>query len=232
MTIPLRDDNPSRTTPFVNIGLIVLNCLVFVYEIMLGEGLRDFMFDWGLVPERLGLALHAGSGPLASASLTLVTSMFLHGGWAHLLGNMWYLWIFGDNIEDRLGHTRYLLFYLAGGIVAALIQYASAAGSAVPTVGASGAIAAVLGAYAIAFPHVKVTTLIPLFPFFRVVALPALLVLGLWFVFQFFSGALSLAWSAHSGIAWWAHIGGFVFGIAAMKLLDRGGRTSSAVWVE
>jgi len=183
MTIPLRDDNPSRTTPFVNIGLIVLNCLVFVYEIMLGEGLRDFMFDWGLVPERLGLALHAGSGPLASASLTLVTSMFLHGGWAHLLGNMWYLWIFGDNIEDRLGHVRYLLFYLAGGIVAALIQYVSAAGSAVPTVGASGAIAAVLGAYAIAFPHVKVTTLIPLFPFFRVVALPALLVLGLWFVF-------------------------------------------------
>ena len=232
MTIPIRDDNPSRTVPVVTIGLIALNCVVFVYEIMLGEGLKDFMFDWGFVPERLGLALHSGSGPLAAASLTLVTSMFLHGGWAHLLGNMWYLWIFGDNVEDRLGHGRYLLFYLVGGIIAAVIQYVSAASSDVPTVGASGAIAAVLGAYAIAFPHARVTTLIPFFPFFRIVQLPALFVLGLWFVFQFFSGALSLAWSAKGGVAWWAHIGGFVFGIVAMKLLDRGGQTPSAAWVE
>jgi membrane associated rhomboid family serine protease len=218
--IPLRDENPSGSIARVTIGLIALNSALFVYELLLGSGLRDFMMQWGLVPERITLALQFGGEPIAPTALTLLTSMFLHGGWAHLIGNMWYLWIFGDNIEDRLGHARYLAFYLAGGLVAAVVQYLTQPGSGVPTVGASGAIAAVLGAYAVTFPRARVVTLIPLFPFFPIVRLSALVVLGLWFVLQFFSGALSLAWGGRGGgVAWWAHIGGFAFGMIAMRLL-------------
>jgi len=148
--------------------------------------------------------------------------MFLHGGWAHVLGNMWYLLIFGDNVEDVLGHGRYLLFYLSCGVFAALVQYVARTDSALPTVGASGAIAGVLGAYLVAFPGTRVITLVPFFPFFQVTALPASVVLGFWFVLQFFSGALSLAWSAREGgVAWFAHIGGFAFGWVAMKLVQR-----------
>ena len=231
--LPLRDENPSRSVPVVTVGLIALNCALFVYEITLGTDLGDFMSQWALVPARLTLALHAdGVEPVRVPALTIVSSMFLHGGWMHLIGNMWYLWIFGDNVEDRLGRVRYLAFYLAGGIAAALAHYAIAPASRVPTVGASGAIAAVLGAYAITFPRARVMTLVPFFPFVQIVALPALVVLGLWFVFQFFSGALSLAWSAGGGVAWWAHIGGFVFGAIAMKVLDRGARPPSRAWVE
>ena len=200
-------------------GLIALNAALFVYELLLGSSLREFMLQWGFVPERLTLALRFGDEPVVSAVLTLFTSMFLHGGWLHLIGNMWYLWIFGDNVEDRLGHGRYVLFYLGGGLVATLAQYAAAPTSPVPTVGASGAIAAVLGAYAVTYPRARVVTIIPLFLFWPIVVLPALVVLGLWFVFQFFSGALALAWSAPGGVAWWAHIGGFLFGMLAMKLL-------------
>jgi membrane associated rhomboid family serine protease len=217
--IPLRDENPSGSIPRVTLGLIALNAALFVYELLLGSGLRDFILQWGLVPQRITLALRFGDESLAPALLTLLTSMFLHGGWLHLIGNMWYLWIFGDNIEDRLGHRRFVGFYVGGGLVAALVQYIALPTTGVPTVGASGAIAAVLGAYAVTFPRARVVTLIPLFLFWPIVALPALVVLGLWFVFQFFSGALSLAWSAGGGgVAWWAHIGGFLFGMAAMKL--------------
>jgi membrane associated rhomboid family serine protease len=200
-------------------GLIALNAALFVYELLLGSGLREFILQWGLVPARLTLALRFGEEPVAAAALTLFSSMFLHGGWLHLIGNMWYLWIFGDNVEDRLGHGRYVLFYLSSGLVSALTQYLAAPNSTVPTVGASGAIAAVLGAYAVTFPRARVMTIIPLFLFWPIVALPALVVLGLWFVFQFFSGALSLAWSAQGGVAWWAHIGGFLYGMLAMKLV-------------
>jgi membrane associated rhomboid family serine protease len=146
--------------------------------------------------------------------------MFLHGGWLHLLGNMWYLWIFGDNVEDRLGKFRYIVFYLGSGAVAAAAQWLASPASRLPTVGASGAIAAVLGAYAVTFPRARVITLIPVFVFFQIVALPALVVLGLWFVFQFLLGALSLATAGGGGgVAWWAHIGGFAFGALAMKAL-------------
>ena len=217
--IPLRDENPSGTFPGVTVSLIALNCVLFLYELLLGPGLRDFMFQWGFIPERLTLALRFGDAPLVPNLATLLTSLFLHGGWLHLIGNMWYLWIFGDNVEDRLGHFRYLMFYFTGGVVASLTQVVASPASEIPTVGASGAIAAVLGAYAVTYPRARVVTLIPFFPFFPIVRLSALLVLGLWFVFQFFSGALSLAWSAHGGTAWWAHIGGFVFGMAAIKLL-------------
>ncbi len=231
--IPLRDENPSGSFPRVTIGLIALNCVVFGYELTLGSGLREFMTHWALVPQRITLALRFGDEPMLPNLVTFVTSMFLHGGWAHLIGNMWYLWIFGDNIEDRLGHGRYLAFYLTGGIVAALVQYVTQPSSGVPTVGASGAIAAVLGAYAVTFPRARVTTLIPLFPFFPIVHLSALVVLGLWFVLQFFSGALSLAWGARGGVAWWAHIGGFAFGIVAIKLLaPRGRRVPPAGWAD
>jgi len=229
--IPLRDENRSHSTPVITRLLIVMNAAAFVYELMLGADLRRFIFDWGMVPARLTLALHYGDEPLPVVGLSLLSSMFLHGGWLHLIGNMWYLWIFGDNVEDRLGRARFLFFYLAAGIVAALLQYLLHPTSRVPTVGASGAIAGVLGAYLVAFPHARIVTLIPFFPFFQVLALPAGIVLGLWFLMQFFSGFLSLGYGTGGGIAWWAHIGGFVFGLVAMRVLG-GRRGRSRAWVE
>jgi len=228
--IPLRDENPAQRAPIVTRTLIALNALGFVLELAQGERLREFIHAWGFVPERLAAAI-GGTTELSSAAITLLTSMFLHGGWLHLLGNMWYLWIFGDNVEDRLGHVRFLAFYLAAGLVSALAHAFFNPVSPVPTVGASGAIAGVLGAYALAFPKARVVTLLPIFFFFQVIALPAMLVLGLWFVFQFLSGALSLAGAGAGGVAWWAHIGGFVFGYGLMAWMVRLPRRSAA-WVE
>jgi hypothetical protein len=225
---PLRDENPSQSAPTITRALIAVNAAAFVYELVLGPELKSFIFAWAMVPARLTLALRYGEEPIVRPLLTLVTSMFLHGGWLHLIGNMWYLWIFGDNVEDRLGRGKYLLFYLAAGIVAALLQYALAPASQLPTVGASGAIAGVLGGYLVAFPRARVVTLVPLFPFFQVMALPAVVVLGFWFVIQFFNGALSLGFGgAGGGVAWWAHVGGFAFGIVAMWLLRLGRPRSS-----
>ena len=223
--IPIRDDNPPQSVPIVTRTIIGLNVVAFLYQFLLGPAVVPFIQGWGLIPERLSSAM-LGATPLPDAALTLLTSMFLHGSWIHLLGNMWYLWIFGDNVEDELGSLRFLGFYLAAGVVSALMHVLFNPGSSIPTVGASGAIAGVLGAYAYAFPKARVVTLVPIIFFFQIVALPALLVLGLWFVFQFFSAALS----AGGGVAWWAHIGGFVFGLAAMALLRR--RRPSAAWVE
>jgi membrane associated rhomboid family serine protease len=214
--IPIRDENPASLAPVMTRILIGLNVGAFFYELSLGPALRDFMMQWGLVPVRLAAGLASGLG------ITLLTSMFLHGGWMHLLGNMWYLGIFGDNVEDRLGHFGYLAFYLVSGLVGGLLHYHFNATSEMPTVGASGAIAGVLGGYLVAFPKARVLTLVPLFPFFQLMALPAVVVLGVWFLFQFLSGFLSLAWSAAGGIAWWGHIGGFAFGALAMLVL--GGR--------
>ncbi len=228
--IPLRDDNPTATVPVVTRALIALNVVVFLYEVLLGPQLRPFLFDWGFVPVRLTLAVKYGDGPLLPAALPVVTSMFLHGGWAHLIGNMWYLWIFGDNVEDVLGHAVYLFFYLACGVVASLIQYATVPLAEVPTVGASGAIAAVLGAYIGAFPRARVFTLLPLFPFIQVVPLPAFFVLGLWFLFQFVLGLGALGAAGSGGIAFWAHIGGFVAGLLAMRVALRSRR--SRAWTE
>ncbi len=226
--IPLRDENPVQTVPVVTRALLVVNIAVFLWELMLGPDLRAAYFGWGLVPERLTAAL-AGQTSLPAAAITLVSSMFMHGGWLHLVGNMWYLWIFGDNIEDRLGHVGFLLFYLAAGIASAVLHVAVHPWSSVPTVGASGAIAGVLGAYAALFPRTRIVTLVPIFFFFQVIALPALVVLGLWFVLQFFSGALSLGLPG-GGVAWWAHIGGFLFGVFGIRLLTRGG--PSRAWVQ
>ena len=231
--IPIRDDNPTGRAPFVTRTLIAVNVALFLYQLSLGPGLRMFMYEWGMVPLRLSAALQVGNEPVVVPAATLLTSTFLHGGWLHLIGNMWYLWIFGDNIEDRLGHARFLIFYLVAGVFAGFVHYLTAASSQVPTVGASGAIAAVLGGYLVAFPRARVLTLVPLFIFIQFVWLPAVLVLGLWFFYQFFSGALSLSYGAGGGVAWWAHIGGFVFGAIAMRALGRRPRRPvSEAWVE
>ena len=216
--IPLRDDNPSQRLPVVTYALIAANVAAFLYEQSLGPGMRPLFVQWGVVPYRVVASL-VGDGSLTAQMTTVFTSLFLHAGWLHLIGNLWYLWIFGDNVEDRLGHIGFLAFYLASGVIAAIMHAALVADSVVPTVGASGAIAGVLGAYAFAFPRAKVLTLVPLIVFFKVVSLPAMFVLGLWFVFQFISGALST--SSGGGVAWGAHIAGFMFGFAMMAILAR-----------
>ena len=225
--IPLRDVNPSSTTPFVTRAIIAVNVVVFVQEILLGPGpcapCSASVRRSGTSPQLIMNDLRPGP----AAALTLVTSMFIHGGWMHLIGNMWYLWIFGDNVEDRFGHVGYLLFYLAAGMVAGVVQYATNPASTLPTVGASGAIAGVLGAYAVAYPTARVVTLVPIFFFIQIMALPALVVLGLWFVLQFFSGALTLAASVSGGVAFWAHVGGFAFGALAMLLAGARARGSA-----
>ena len=164
--IPLRDDNPTRRVPIVTRLLIVMNVAAFIFELSQGDGMQEFLRDWGVVPGRL-FASFTGETSLPVELSTVFTSLFLHGGWLHLIGNMWYLWIFGDNVEDRMGSWRFLGFYLSAGFVAALLHSALQPGSPIPTVGASGAIAGVLGAYTLAFPRARVMTLIPLFFFFQ-----------------------------------------------------------------
>jgi membrane associated rhomboid family serine protease len=217
--IPLRDVIPSRTTPVVGITLIVLNVLVFLYEWSLGEhALRRFIMTWGLVPAVFDWS-------------TVITSMFLHGGWEHIIGNMLYLWIFGDNVEDRLGHGRFLFFYIMCGIAAALVQTAFNPDSAIPMVGASGAISGVLGAYIILFPHSRVLTLIPLFIFIEIIEVPAIILLGLWFLLQLLSGVGSLTQpEAGGGVAFWAHAAGFVAGMALLPFLKRPERQQVEWW--
>ncbi len=228
--IPLRDDNPVTTVPLVTRGLIALNIVVFVYEVLLGPDLRAFLFDWGFVPVRFTLAVKYHDMPVLPAVLPVLSSMFLHGGWSHIIGNMWYLWIFGDNVEDRLGHAGFLVFYLACGVVAALLHYLTAPLAEVPMVGASGAIAAVLGAYIVTFPRARVFTLLPFFPFIQVVALPAFFVLGLWFLFQFVLGLGALGSTGGGGIAFWAHIGGFAAGAIVMKVVSVARPPRSGAW--
>lgn len=209
MVIPLRDINPRRTFPFVTIALIAINFLFFLYELSLGQRLQGFFLQSAFVP-----AEYFEPGGTLEDGKSIVLSMFLHGGWSHLLGNMLYLWIFGDNVEDRLGHGKFILFYLGCGWVATLAHGYSNPASIIPSIGASGAIAGVLGAYLIMFPKARVLTLIPLGFFIRLTELPALFVLGFWFLLQLFSGTAALAGpGGHGGVAWWAHIGGFVAGL-------------------
>jgi membrane associated rhomboid family serine protease len=225
--IPLRDDIHSLTTPVVTRALILMNVLAFVFELALGPERGALVVGWGVIPARV-MAVFAGQEQVAALA-TLLTSMFLHAGWLHLIGNMWYLWIFGDNVEDRFGHVGFIAFYLASGVASAAMQVAINPGSPIPTVGASGAIAGVLGSYLVLYPRARVVTLVPIVFFLQIVALPALLVLGLWFVFQFFSGAFALGGTG-GGVAWWAHVGGFLFGMAVTVAM-RGERTSRA-WVD
>jgi membrane associated rhomboid family serine protease len=216
--IPLRDVNPRHTTPFVTVALVLANAAVWFYQVSLPPWAEErFVFALGMVPARLQVALSSPELTLSAALLPLFTSMFLHGSWMHIIGNMWFLWVFGDNIEDRLGHFRYLLFYLVCGIGAGLAHTLFSLNSTVPAVGASGAISGVMGAYFLFFPRSRVVTLVPLFIVFFTVQLPAVFILGYWFVIQLLSGVGSLGQRASGGTAWWAHIGGFVLGIALAR---------------
>lgn len=207
--IPIKDTIRSRSFPAITWLLIIANGLVFFFELSLSPAaLHRLVFTFGLVPASVD-----SQNPLTW--MPFLTHMFLHGGWFHFLSNAWTLYIFGDNVEDRMGSGRYLLFYLLGGIAAGVLQYAVNPGSAIPAIGASGAIAAVLGAYFILFPKARVITLVPLFIIPWFVEIPAIIYLGFWFVSQLFSGFLALtmpAGAAIGGVAWWAHIGGFIFG--------------------
>jgi membrane associated rhomboid family serine protease len=234
--IPLRDDQPSFSTPFVNYFLIVFNVLVFLWELSVGmqssHALNAFIGEFGVVPRHTVAVLtgHSYDSP-ASALLPFFTSMFLHGSFFHVAGNMLFLWIFGDNVEDYLGHFRYLLFYLGSGIVAALSQIILNPNSAIPTVGASGAIAGVMGAYFILYPKARVLVWFPPIFFFHV---PAWLMLGYWFLVQFFSGtASSIAVTSQTtgGVAFWAHVGGFVAGVLMIKVFsERPQRNRYGAW--
>jgi membrane associated rhomboid family serine protease len=215
--IPLKDVIPSRTFPVITIALIVLNSLVFLFEVSLPDPLlNSFVRTHGVVPADLRL-------------MAVPTSMFLHGGWLHFLGNMLYLWIFGDNVEDRLGHGRFLVFYLICGGVAALAHVFMNPASMVPTIGASGAIAGVMGAYFVLYPRSRILALLPLFVFVEVVEVPAIFFLGIWFVMQFFSGVGSIAMGARAatggGIAFWAHVAGFLAGAATVFVFRKPSRS-------
>src|SRR6185436_16968177 len=212
--LPLRDDIPASRFPGVTVTLIVLNVIVFLQELMLGSRLDDALLTWAIIPARYTNGSVATHFSLVEQALPFFTSMFLHGGWIHLIGNMWILWIFGDNVEDRLGHGRFLILYLLSGIAAAGLHIITNAGSTMPTIGASGAVAGVMGAYMRFFPHARVHTVIPPFVFGPIFDLPAVLFLGWWLLLQFFNGALSLAGpEGYGGVAWWAHVGGFIFGM-------------------
>jgi membrane associated rhomboid family serine protease len=233
--IPLSDDAPRFSTPFVTYFIIALNTLIFVFELSVGaqgqRALNSLINHFGVVPLHFERALAGGSTPsLTGLFLTILTAMFLHGSWLHVIGNMWFLWIFGDNIEDYLGHFTYLLFYLVSGFAAALAHIVINAGSRVPSVGASGAIAGVMGAYFVLYPRARVLMWFPPIFFFH---LPAWLVLGYWFFVQFMSGtATSIAETSQSGgIAFWAHVGGFVAGVVLIKVLpERPRRYRYAAW--
>jgi membrane associated rhomboid family serine protease len=199
--------------PVVTIALIVINTAVFLYEISLGPALGPFMAAYGLVPAHVTLGLRYGEVGVAESIAPFFTCMFLHGGWWHLIGNMWFLWIFGDNVEDTLGSVRFLLFYLLCGLAAGAAQYLAQPASALPTVGASGAIAGVLGAYALLFPGAKILTLVPIIFVLQVIEVPAVVMLGIWFLMQILNGSVATLGTATGGVAWWAHIGGFLAGL-------------------
>src|SRR5579864_259785 len=234
--IPIRDDTPRFSTPFVTYFIIALNTAVFLFELSVGgqshRALNGLMYHFGVVPQLFERALATGSvSSLGGLFLSILTSMFLHASWLHIIGNMWVLWIFGDNIEDYLGHFSYLLFYLVSGFAAAVAHILLNAGSPVPSVGASGGIAGVMGAYFVLYPRARVLIWFPPIFFFH---LPAWLVLGYWFFMQFLSGAAtSIAETSQTsgGIAFWAHVGGFVAGIVLIKLLpERPQRYRYAAW--
>ena len=219
--IPLRDVIPSRTVPVVTIALITLNVFVFFYELSLGDSIESFILYFGLIPA-------------AFTWLTVFTSMFLHGGFLHVAGNMLYLWIFGDNVEDRMGHGRFLAFYILCGIAAALAQTIVNPDSVAPMVGASGAVAGVMGAYFVLYPRSRIVTLLPFLIFWQIVEVPAIFFLGIWFLMQFLSGvgsvAVAASGEASGGIAFWAHVAGFVAGITGVLFFRRPERQRVEWW--
>lgn len=212
--IPIRDNVPSRTRPYVEYAIIAATALVFLYQVTQPrEAVEVFIDRFGLVPARLTGAL-PGAGYLG-----LFSSMFLHGGWLHFLGNMWFLWIFGNNIEDHIGHGRFAIFYIVSGVAAGLAQVLSSPSSPIPMIGASGAVAGVMGAYLVLYPRARVLTLIPIFFFFTFFEVPAIFFLGFWFLLQIWSGTMTAAAGAQGGVAFWAHVGGFTAGILLLGVL-------------
>ena len=217
--IPVTDAVRARTFPFVNLAIIAINFIVFFYELSLSEAdINRFFFDHGVVPRRLADWWGDPSG--LEQPLTIITSAFIHGGWLHILGNMLYLWVFGDNIEDALGHVKYAVFYIVAATGAVALQVAIDTNEVIPMVGASGAIAGVLGAYLVLYPKATVGVVIPWFWFFGAIPLPATFLIGFWFVMQLFAGIAAIGTSAAGeGIAVWAHVGGFTTGFLAVLAL-------------
>ncbi|WP_237228956.1 rhomboid family intramembrane serine protease [Rubinisphaera sp. JC750] len=249
--IPIRDDIPSRTTPFVNYALIVICFLVFLQQFSAGPHQSEQAEKFGMIPKRVSdpsapivlkdyeivqqsppkyriVERPAVPSPVPPM-VTFITCMFLHGGWMHLLGNMLFLYIFGDNVEDCFGHLGYLGFYLLAGILAGVAHWASMPDSMIPTVGASGAIAGVMGGYFVLYPHARVLTLVPIFIIFYTIVLPAQLFLGVWFLLQLVQGGSSIGATETSGVAWWAHIGGFFAGYLIARGLKSAGVLKPAV---
>ncbi len=249
--IPLRDNIPSRTTPWVNYGIIGLCGLVFFYQLQDQQSV--LVEQYGMIPVRvahpdkpvqlterttivltpLGPAIQEVRRPAAAPAVapwqTLLTCIFLHGGWMHIIGNMWMLWIFGDNVEDRMGHSRYLTFYVFCGFVASAAHMLVDTSSAIPTIGASGAVAGVMGAYMVLYPRAQVLSVVPIFFFLQMIVLPAPVFLGIWFLLQFFQGTFAVISVQSSGVAWWAHIGGFITGFVAAWLLKQSDSTTPPV---
>jgi len=229
--IPIRDTIPSRHVPVTTWALIAINLTAFFWQLTLpAEAARNAIFLFGIVPARFTNPTWAADVGFPHSFLPFITTMFLHGGWLHVIGNMWVLWIFGDNVEDRMGPLRFLVFYLACGVAAGLIHVVTNARSQVPAVGASGAIAGVMGAYLVLYPRAQILAMFPIFfwpIFFHV---PAWVYLGFWFLLQFFSGAVSFAGGGQAeGIAWWAHIGGFAFGILTFWAFMRRDRPAPVI---
>jgi membrane associated rhomboid family serine protease len=221
--IPIRDQIPTHKIPIVNYTLIVINVVVFLFQQLSGSYQNQLVYHFAVIPAQF-------SGNISLAAIgDIFTSMFMHAGWLHLGGNMLYLWIFGDNVEDSMGSFKYLLFYLLGGVVASAAHILTNPGSQIPTVGASGAIAAVLGAYLVLYPRSRVLTIIPLGFFLRMTTIPASIVLLLWFGLQLLNGFLALGAAEAGGVAFWAHIGGFVVGVILAKLLANHRREEYAV---
>jgi len=209
---PLRDDIPSRRFPAVNLWLIIVNILSFIYQLSLGPGQERFILAHGFIPAAFSLP-------------ALFTSMFIHGDLFHIAANLWMLWVFGDNVEDRMGHGRYLVFYLLCGVGAAMAQYFANPMAQVPMIGASGAISGVLGAYFFLYPRARILTFVPIFIFFYLVEIPAYFFIGFWFVMQFLQGTaqhLASGGAAEGGVAWWAHVGGFLTGVLLLYFFKQG----------
>lgn len=217
---PLKDNIPAKTFPYVNIALIVINCLVFIYQMSLGPAHEQLIFTLGFIPARF-LAQQGENLLNPTGFLPIFSSMFLHANLVHLISNMWMLWIFGDNVEDCMGHGRYILFFLLCGVASVFAQGISNPQSTIPMIGASGAISGVLGAYFLSYPHARILTLVPIIILFYIIELPAYFFLGFWFFIQFLQGSI---YSLNSnemvggGVAWWAHVGGFVAGVFLLQV--------------
>jgi hypothetical protein len=216
---PLSDSIKALRKPYINTFIIIFNIIVFFYQLSLGSDMRFFIFEYGLIPLKVFTPLDIV--PLSEKIYPFFTSMFLHGGWFHLISNMYFLFIFGDNVEDDLGHIRYFFMYILFGLAAAATQVIMFADSGIPTIGASGAVAGVMGYYFIRYPHATVKTLVIFIFFVTIIEIPAIIFLGLWFFIQFLNGSTQAAFGAIGGVAWWAHIGGFVAGLTVCLIRQR-----------